>query len=203
MSYLGIIERLAKRKLTEEQVAQIFVHTTMEMMEAGWPDIADFLNEHPGFVQSPELDREDFGRFLIISVVGNIQWIPRYFDNGVDRHIVQRICAKFARILDIPTDEFVRKVNQYRHFIKSVNHPSKNILRGMTRAVFYKYNLNQFQVEYFRDLNSPDPNIERQLQKLMENFLWDWQEFNNQYRVVKGSDGVEQASEVAHMDLLG
>jgi hypothetical protein len=197
MKYLGFIERLAKRKLTEEQVAQIFVHTTMEMMEEGWPDIAEFLNENPGFERSPGLDPEDFGRFLIITVVGNIQWIPRHFENGTDRHLIQRICAKFARILEVPTDEFARKVSQYRQFIKNVNQPSKNIVRGMTRAVFYKYNLNQFQSEYFRDLNSPDPNIERQLQRLMENFLWDWADFKEQYRVVKGSENVAEEAPVS------
>ena len=54
----------------------------------------------------------------------------------------------------------------------------------MTRAIFYKYHLNQFQAPFFRDMNSPNPTIQRELKELMEHFLWDWPAFNETYRVV-------------------
>jgi hypothetical protein len=54
----------------------------------------------------------------------------------------------------------------------------------MTRAVFYKYHLNQYQDAYFRDMNTPEPNIQRELKCLMDHFLWDWEAFTESYRVV-------------------
>lgn len=184
MRNLGLFSWLAKRKLSEEQVANVFVETTFETVENGWPEVAAFLNEAKGFTRSPQLDPEDYGRFLMIIVAGNLQLIPKHFDAGVDRLIIQRICSKFARQLDLSPETFTHKVKQYRSFMKQINHPSKNIVLAMTRAVFYKYHLNQYQAPYFRDMNTPEPNIQRELQKLMSHFLWDWEAFNDSYRVV-------------------
>jgi hypothetical protein len=76
MKNLGLISWLAKRKLSEEQVAHVFVETTFETVEQGWPELAAFLNESDGFIQCPKLDPEDYGRFLMIIVSANIQLIP-------------------------------------------------------------------------------------------------------------------------------
>lgn len=172
-----------KQKLTEEQVAQLFVNTTFESVENGWPLVAEYLNECPHFVQSPGVNPEDYGRFLLAVVVANLQSIPKHFPPGVDRRIVQRICAKFARALDISTDEFNRKVGSYRYFMKQVNRPSKKVDRGMARLVMYKYQLMPFQDPYFSSLSTPDPNIEKELRNMMVHFLWDWEEFVTTYRV--------------------
>ena len=178
---------MTKKKLTEEQVATFFVDTTFETVENGWPEVADFLNVCSGFEQSPALDPEDYGRFLMIIVSANIQMIPKHFDSGVDRQVIQRICSKFARALDIAPETFASKVKQYRAFMKQINRPSKNVSTAMTRAVFYKYHLNQYQDAYFRDMNTPEPNIQRDLKQLMEHFLWDWDAFTESYRVVPTS----------------
>lgn len=185
MKNLGLINWLAKRKLSEEQVANVFVETTFESVEQGWPELAAFLNESDGFIQCPQLDSEDYGRFLMIIVAANIQLIPQHFDNGQDRQIIQRIFSKFARALDIAPDVFASKVKHYRSFMKQINQPSKNLVTAMTRAVFYKYHLNQCQAPFFRDMNSPNPNTQRELRDLMQHFLWDWPAFKTTYRVVQ------------------
>ncbi len=184
MKNLGLISWLAKRKLSEEQVAQVFVDTTFETVEQGWPEFAGFINESTGFIECPNIDPEDYGRFLMIIVSANIQLIPQHFDSGVDRQIIQRIFSKFARAFDITPDAFASKVKHYRSFMKQINNPSKNLVTAMTRAVFYKYNLNQFQDAFFRDMNSPNPNTQRELKELMQHFLWDWDAFKTTYRVV-------------------
>ena len=120
---------------------------------------------------------------LLAVVVANLQSIPKHFAPGVDRRLVQRICAKFARALDIPTDDFTRRVSSYRSFMKQVNHPSKKVDRGMARLVMFKYQLMPFQDAYFSAMSNPDPNIEKELRNLMVHFLWDWQEFVSTYRV--------------------
>ena len=186
MKNLGFLNWIAKRKLTEEQAANAFVQTTLETVEEGWPEVAAFLNEAEGFVTPPQLRTDDYGRFLMIVVAGNLQFIPDHFDAGLDRLLIERVLAKFNRLLDLPNNEFGRKVQAYRNFMRQINHPSKNVLRGMTRAVFYKYHLNQHQEPYFRDMNSPSPILERELQEVMRHFLWDWDAFLKTYRVVEG-----------------
>lgn len=191
MKNLGFLNWIAKRKLTEEQVANAFVQTTFETVEEGWPEVAAFLNESEIFLTSPGLDPEDYGRFLMIIVAGNLSFIPNHFDAGMDRQLIARILAKFNRALDLPRDEFGKKVRTYSSFMKQVNHPSTNVLRGMTRAVMYKYHLNKFQEAYFRDMNCPSPILEKDLLDVMKHFLWDWDAFLESYRVVSSKEAIE------------
>jgi hypothetical protein len=183
MNTWAIFRKLNRQKLTEEQIAELFVATTFESVENGWPLVAEFLNENPHFIQSPELDPEDYGKFLLAVVVANLQSIPKHFEAGVDRRLVTRICAKFALAIGITSDEFTRKVSTYRSFMKQVNQPSKKLDRGMARLVMYKYQLMRFQDPYFSSMSNPDPQIERDLRTMMVHFLWDWEDFVTQYRV--------------------
>ena len=183
MNTWGLFGKLVKQKLTEEQVATLFVNTTFESVEAGWPLVAEAINECASFATRPQLDPNDYGRFLLAVVAANLQSIPKHFEAGVDRRLVQRICAKFARAFDMSNDDFTKRVQAYRSYMKQVNHPSKKLDRGFTRLVMYKYHLIAHQDAYFASISSPDPNIQRELHGLLVNFLWDWEEFVSTYRV--------------------
>ena len=43
MKNLGLLSWLSKKKLTDEQVANIFVNTSFETVERGWPQVAEGL----------------------------------------------------------------------------------------------------------------------------------------------------------------
>ena len=45
--------------------------------------------------------------------------------------------------------------------MKEVNRPSKNTLTAMTRAVCYKYDVIAYQEPYFRDMNVPNPILQK------------------------------------------
>jgi RNase adaptor protein for sRNA GlmZ degradation len=120
----------------------------------------------------------------MIVVSANLSLIPKHFDPGVDRAIIQRCCAKFGFALGLPPESFARKVKEFRSFMKEINRPSKNTLTAMTRAVCYKYGVIAHQEPYFRDMNVPNPILQKNLREVMEHFLWDWEDFVDQYRVV-------------------
>ena len=67
-----------------------------------------------------------------------------------------------------------------------VNHPSKNPVYAMSKAMFFKYKLNGHQEEYFRELNTPNPIFLKNMDEWMKNFLWDWTTFTEKYRIVEG-----------------
>lgn len=54
----------------------------------------------------------------------------------------------------------------------------------MSKAVFFKYNLNDYQEEYFRQMKTPNPIFLKNLDEVMRHFLWDWEVFNEKYKVV-------------------
>ena len=183
MKNLGLLSWLSKRKLTDEQVANIFVNTSFETVELGWPEVASLLNMMPEFEKAPELDSEDYGKFLMIVVAANLSHVPKHFANGVDRAIINRCISKFSRALGVPKDKFAKKVKEFRNFMKEINRPSKNTTTAVTRAVIYKYDLIDCQDAYFRDMNVPNPIIQKALRDLMVSFIWDWDEISDNYTV--------------------
>ena len=183
MKNLGLLSWLSKRKLTDEQVANIFVNTSFETVEMGWPEVASLLNMMPEFEKSPELHSEDYRKFLMIVVAANLSHVPKHFANGVDRAIIKRCVAKFARALEVPKDKFGNKIKEFKSFMKEVNKPSNNSTTAMTRAVIYKYGLIECQDAYFRDMNVPNPIIQKALRDLMVSFIWDWDEISDNYRI--------------------
>jgi hypothetical protein len=65
-----------------------------------------------------------------------------------------------------------------------VNAPSKNVIYAMSKAVFFKYNLCEKQDKYFKDMKTANPIFLKNLDELMKNFTWDWDAFNDKYKVV-------------------
>ena len=183
MKNLGLLNWLSKGKLTDEQVANIFVNTSFETVELGWPQVASLINLMPEFEKAPELDSEDYGKFLMIVVAANLSHIPHHFDHGVDRAIIRRCIAKFSLALGVSKEKFASKVKEYRSFMKKINHPSKNTTRAMTMAIIYKYDLIACQDKYFRDMNVPNPIIQQALKEVMSNFHWDMEDISDKYKI--------------------
>jgi hypothetical protein len=91
---------------------------------------------------------------------------------------------KFSNLYDLKVVETKRHIKEYATYMGRINYPSKNVLYAMSKAVFHKYNLASYQEEYFRDLNSPNPKFLKRLNKIVENFIWDWDYFLSKYNFV-------------------
>ena len=78
---------------------------------------------------------------------------------------------------------FENLVKDYKSFIARVNHPSKNMLYGMSKAIFHKYNLNDFQEDYFKRMQAPNPLFLKRMDEVMSNFIWDWDVFFKKYKL--------------------
>lgn len=173
-----------KKKLNDNQVANIFVNSIIESVEKGFPDIAGFINDCPEFVRCPKVDPQDYGRFLMVVIAGNFNYIPRHFNNGHDQEIIRRCVQKFSQVFEMESDSFARMIKDYKRYLNRVNMPSKNTIYSMSKGVFYKYNLNDFQEEYFKSLNTPNPIFLKYMDDIMKNYLWNWEEFSEKYKVV-------------------
>jgi hypothetical protein len=173
-----------KKKVTDHQVSAYFVHTTIETVEMGWPELVGIINDSPEFITHPNLDPDDYGKFLMIVIAANFNFIPEYFDEGHDKEIMQASIQKFAEAFGVSPESFAKKIKDYRDFLSRINHPSKNTLYSMSRGVFHKYQLNDFQEEYFRSMNTPNPIFLKNLNDVLGHFLWDWSAFKDKYKLV-------------------
>lgn len=173
-----------KKKLTEEKVANVFVNATLRMIDEGFPEFAGLVEDSPEFIRQPAIDRENNGHFTLIVLAGNIQLIPHYFENGQDKRITEHILTTFAEIYEMDKMDLARKVSETRQFMSRKNHPSKNTLNAMAKALFCKYELNQYQEEYFKNMQAPNPIFIQRIKDALENFLWDWTALKEKYKIV-------------------
>ena len=53
----------------------------------------------------------------------------------------------------------------------------------MSKAVFHKYNLNEFQDEYFKRLQNPNPLFLKRMDEVMKFYIWNWDAFLKKYKI--------------------
>lgn len=179
-----MFSNLLKKKVKEEVVVHTFLTNIFDVVEAGFPEICDVINNSPEFVQSPNIKQDNYKEFLLVVLAGNLKRIPEYFDAPKDNRILDKCIEQLTYIFDKSYDDIFTLIKKYQSFISKVNFPSKNTLYGMSKAVFYKYELAQYQEEYFRNMNNPNPIFLKRINEVMENFMWNWDDFLEKYNVV-------------------
>lgn len=173
---------ILKKKLSDNQLANVFVNALLESIDNGFKEVADLINDDPAFVVSPNIQVEQDSEFAMIVFVGNLSFLESTFEAEQAYRVEKLIFEKLGKIYGITENQFAQLVRDYQSFIMRVNHPSKNVLYGMSKAIFHKYKLNDFQDEYFRRMQAPNPLFLKRMDEVMNSFIWDWDVFFKKYR---------------------
>lgn len=173
-----------KKKYTEDTLANVFVNNLVASVDASFEDVANLLKSDSEFEITPKLSSDDSDRFLMVVIVGNLNFLSRYFSTAEEQLLRKCIIRKLATVFGITYDEFKGHVENYEDFMWRINHPSNNVLYGMSKTVFYKYNLAQFQDEYFREMKAPSPILLKRLDDIMRNYVWDWDAYLAKIKLV-------------------
>ena len=174
---------LIKRRLSDNQVANVFINAIFDSVDNGFKEVASLINEDAVFMKSPEISSSESGEFGMIVIVGNLSFLESTFEAEQAGRVEKLIFEKLARIYDMKEADFEKLVRDYQSFITRVNHPSKNMVYGMSKAMFHKYGLNEFQDEYFKRMQAPNPLFLKRLDEVMANFIWDWDVFFKKYKL--------------------
>ncbi len=174
---------LIKKKLSDNQVANIFINAIFDSVDNGFPEVAQMINEDVSFVMSPGIMANESGNFGMIVIVGNLSFLESTFEPVQAARVEELILEKLATVYDMPTADFKKLIRDYKSFMSRVNHPSKNMIYAMAKAIFFKYNLNDFQDEYFRKMKSPNPLFMKRMHEVVESFIWNWDAFFKRYRI--------------------
>jgi hypothetical protein len=174
---------LIKRRLSDNQVANVFINALFDSVDNGFKEVASLINEDAVFMKSPEISDAESGEFGLIVIVGNLSFLESTFEAEQAGRVEKLIFEKLARIYDMSDVDFEKLVRDYQSFITRVNHPSKNMIYGMSKAMFHKYGLNEFQDEYFKRMQAPNPLFLKRLDEVMANFIWDWDVFFKKYKL--------------------
>lgn len=174
---------LIKRRLSDNQVANVFVNALLEVVDNGFKEVAALINEDHAFVASPNIQPHQDGEFAMIVIVGNLSFLESTFEADQAYRVEKLIFEKLGKLYGMSEVNFSNLVREYQSFISRVNHPSKNMIYGMSKAIFHKYKLNDFQDEYFRRMQAPNPLFLKRMDEVMQNFIWNWDAFFKKYKI--------------------
>ncbi|HAQ71310.1 hypothetical protein N9545_04010 [Salibacteraceae bacterium] len=172
-----------KKKLTEDQLANFFVNSIVNLVEQGFQDVVEIINNDPEFVTTPNISKEDYDKFLLVVVAGNIKLMSEHFDSVKDVRITEKIYRKLGSALSVEPMTLKETIAKYQSWMSRINHPSKNTRYAMSKGVFFKYELNQFQSDYFRNMNTPNPIFLKRLDEVISQFLFNWNDIKENYRI--------------------
>ena len=178
-----MLSTLFKKKVSDEQLANVFVNGVLDVIDKGFEEVKSIMEEDPAFVNMPQLDKMADGHFAMIVIVGNIKELGGSFSSHMLLTLEPLIFEKIADAFEMTTHEFEEHVKDYSNFMSRVNHPSKVTLYSMSKAMFYKYKLNNYQDDYFKSMDSPNPLFLKRMDEIMKNFLWNWEAFFKRYKV--------------------
>ncbi len=172
-----------KKKLTEDQLANFFVNSILSLVEEGFQDVVEIINNDPEFIKTPNISKEDYDRFLLVVIAGNIKLMSEHFDSVKDVRITEKIYRKLGTALSVEPMTLKETIAKYQSWMSRINHPSKNTRYAMSKGVFFKYDLNQFQSDYFRNMNTPNPIFLKRLDEVINQFLFNWSDIKENYRI--------------------
>lgn len=178
-----MLSAVLKKKLSEEKIANVFVNSILDITDKGFEDVKEMIIDDPSFVVSPKIKSTAEGHFTMIVIVANLKYIESKFSIAHIDSVENLIYEKLANVFETNIGAFKSWKKEYEALMDRLNHPSKNTLYAMSKAIFHKYNLNEYQDDYFKKLQSPNPLFLKRLDDIMENFIWDWNAFFKKYKL--------------------
>ena len=119
-----MLHTIFKKKLSDEQLANVFVNGVLEVVDKGFSEVASLIEEDPAFITKPNLSVKNDGHFTMIVIVGNIKFLQDSFLPNQLHSLEPLIVQKFAGIFDMEECDFEKLFKEYASFMARVNHPS-------------------------------------------------------------------------------
>ena len=164
-----------KKRVNHEMLASNFVNRTLHSIDETYNDFLDAIYNDTELISYPKLDYKDPTELMYLIIAGNMMFFERILSSHEENTICNSIVEQMSVVFDMKFNEMQEKLEKYSSFISRVNHPSKNILYGISKAVFFKFKLGAYQDEYFAQLNTPNPVFLKKIDNLVENYIWDWE----------------------------
>ena len=101
---------------------------------------------------------------------GNLSFLESAFESDQADRIERIVFEKLARIYEVSVVEFKYLIKDYKSMMCRLNHPSRNMVYAMSKGIFDKYMLYNFQDEYFKRMQAPNPLFLKRLDEIVENF---------------------------------
>jgi len=179
-----MFKTIFKKKITESALANTLINSIGDSVSKGFAEVAEIINSSKAFDVSPNIQKEDDEQFFRIVVAANIFFMRESLPNAQAVNVERLVFEKLARVYDVEILKMRNVIEEYISLMNRLNAPAKNFITSLPKAIFVKYNLNEFQDQYFKRLNTPNPLFLKQMDDTVKNFIWDWEVFEDKYKIV-------------------
>ncbi len=173
-----------KEKIKAQELATVYSKTLFEVIDAGFDEIIDFINDNSKFEQSPNIKADDKQWFFTIVIVANNHTLKDYFEEEMIQRLQSSSIAELADVIQKEETLLREVIYDYEAFFKAQLASGMSIEKIMAKSIFMHYNLNEFQGELLKNQNEPNPVFLQELTDLMSHFMWNWPNYMEKYRIV-------------------
>jgi hypothetical protein len=183
---MNVFSLFGKKRLKEEYIAQVFVSTINGLALESFPVLKDYLNDVPELKCSPEIKENQIEWFLYIVFSANLYHLKDYFSEDQHNRMRILIIDEFISSLEGRAhDDILGQINLYEDYLAGLDrHQNDGLGKIMALAIFQKYGLNKCQVEHFQKMNQPNPIIIKAISEITDNFIWNWNDLLESYKLV-------------------
>ena len=182
---MALFNFIGKKKLREQHVANVFVSTINELAEESFPTLAEYLNEAPELETSPSIKANQLEWFLYIVFSANLYNLKFHLEAGQLNRMRILVIDQFIESLeDRNHDQTLEHINNYEDYIAVLDKTNGDLTKSIATALFNKYGLNNCQVDHFQKINMPNPIIIKSIEEAAVNFIWNWTDFLEKYKIV-------------------
>ena len=93
-----------KEKVTVKDLASIYSRTLFEVIDLGFPEIIEFVNDNRKFEESPNLKKEDANWFLMIVFAANNHSLSNYFEESIVHRLHHASLNELIKFLELEED---------------------------------------------------------------------------------------------------
>lgn len=176
IKFLGLLSK--KKKVKLETAVSIYVALLQKVIEGGFVEIKDFINNNNNLVNSPNIQASDIDWFSNVIFLGNIKNLDLYFEEEEVSVLRALILDEIYKDLkDNDQHLAIERFLDYENYFKDLLVKYELPINAMAHAIFEKYNINDFQGDLFKKKNKPNPVFLNELKNLLRHFVWNWEEY--------------------------
>lgn len=176
IKFLGLLSK--KKKVKPVTAASIYVIVLQNVINEGFTEIKDFINNNSNLESNPNLNDKDVNWFSNVIFLGNLKNLEIYFEEN--ETVILR-----SLILDEIHKEYegnahhlaIERFLDYENYFNDLLIKHEFMISAMAHAIFEKYKINDFQGDLFRKKNKPNPVFLTELKNLLSHFIWNWEDY--------------------------
>ena len=176
IKFLGLLSK--KKKVKASVAATIYVNLLNNVIEAGFIEIKEFINNNNNLESNPSLSNSDIDWFRNIVFLGNMQNLETFFEERESSILRGMILDEmYKELAENEKHLAIERFLDYENYFSELLVENETSLNAMAYGIFEKYNINEYQGDLFKRKNKPNPIFYNELKNLLKHFMWNWEDY--------------------------